>query len=175
MAHKLQIDFCLSVKQKFEQYFINKKVLDIGSGDINGNNNYLFKDCFSICIDLVHGNNVDLVCDASTLNFRDEWFDTIISTECLEHNPSYKETLQNAVRMLKSNGLFLFTCATTGRPEHGTSRSKPHQSLSVQLGIDYYKNLTEEDIRECLDIDLIFKEYQFSTMAQDLYFWGIKK
>lgn len=174
MAHKLEQEFCLSVVQKFPIYFINKKVLDIGSGDVNGNNQYLFTNSFIIGIDVVAGPNVDLVVKAEELTFKNEFFDTIISTECFEHNPHWKGTILNACRMLKSKGLFLFTCATTGRPEHGTLKSKTHQSFTTQIGIDYYKNLTEEDIRSCF-IDDIFSSYEFSTKAQDLYFWGIKK
>jgi hypothetical protein len=35
-------DFTLFVKSIFSSYFINKCVLDVGSGDINGNNRFLF-------------------------------------------------------------------------------------------------------------------------------------
>lgn len=35
--------FTSFVKLNLNDYFINKKVLDVGSGDINGNNNLLFK------------------------------------------------------------------------------------------------------------------------------------
>ena len=175
MAHTLEQEFCLSVKRKHQDMFTNKIVLDIGSGDINGNNNYLFTDCFLIGVDVAPGPNVDLVANAEELTFRNNFFDTIISTECFEHNPKYGETIRNSIRMLKPNGLFLFTCATTGRPEHGTSRSKPFQSLSTTIGIDYYKNLTEEDVRKEINIERVFKSFEFSTKAQDLYFWGIKK
>jgi SAM-dependent methyltransferase len=175
MAHKLEQEFCLSIKERFKHYFQDKIVLDIGSGDVNGNNRYLFDRGIVIGIDIGPGPNVDIIGGAENLSFRDEFFDTIISTECFEHNPSYAETIRNAIRMLKSNGLFLFTCATTGRPEHGTSKYKPNQSFALKVGIDYYKNLTEEDIREAIDIDKSFSSYEFSTKAQDLYFWGIKK
>ena len=42
---------------------------------------------------------------------------------------------------------------------------------------EYYKNVTEEDIRECINIDNIFSYYKFDieTNHCDLYFWGIKK
>ena len=175
MAHKLEQEFCLSVKQLFPESFKNKLVLDIGSGDVNGNNRYLFNNSFVIGLEIGPGKNVDLVCSADKVTFRDELFDTIISTECFEHNPFYAKTIINAIRMLKINGLFLFTCATTGRPEHGTSKSKPDQSFALKIGIDYYKNLTEKDIRTVVDIDNLFSKYEFSTKAQDLYFWGIKK
>jgi len=139
MAHKLEQNFCLSVRTKFQDYFNNKKVLDIGSGDVNGNNRYLFTNCFIIGVDVTNGPNGDLVAKAEELTFKDNFFDTVISTECFEHNHRYADTIRNAIRMLKPSGLFLFTCATTGRPEHGTFKSKANQSFTTQLGIDYYK------------------------------------
>ena len=175
MAHKIQKEFCLSVLEKLPEHFKNQRVLDIGSVDINGNNRYLFTDCDILGIDLMMGPNVDLVCAANELQFRDGYFDIICSTEHYEHDPNWQDSLRNTVRMLRSGGLYLMTCATTGRPEHGTRRSKPEQSLISVLEIDYYMNLTEEDFRSVVNIDEVFKEYAFSTKAQDLYFYGIKR
>ena len=53
MAHQEQINFCLYVKEKYPTFFNNKKVLDVGSGDINGNNRYLFEDCDYFGCDVV--------------------------------------------------------------------------------------------------------------------------
>ena len=91
--------------------------------------------------------------------------------------------------MLKSGGLFLFTCATTGRPVHGIKSLEDESKLKYEnwktmpnvfcedWDNDYYKNLTEEDIRECLDFDKEFEDYEFQVETDhcDLYFWGIKK
>lgn len=175
MAHALQQEFCFKVVKMFPAYFANAIVLDIGSGDVNGNNKLFFKDSFIVGVDVALGPNVDIIDGAQNLKFRDSFFDTIISTECWEHNPQWAESMKNAIRMLKHNGLFLFTCATTGRPEHGTSASKPYQSFATRIGIDYYKNLTEEDIRKAINIEENFEMFEFSTKAQDLYFWGIKR
>ena len=93
--------------------------------------------------------------------------------------------------------MFLFTCATTGRPVHGTPtqdaidiargytnqgniidkwRTMPNVSRK-NWDNDYYQNVTKEDVRACIDIDSIFKQYEFSVNKNhcDLYFWGIKK
>jgi hypothetical protein len=69
--------------------------------------------------------------------------------------------------------LFFFTCATTGRAEHGTKRTGNLWGTSD----DYYKNITEEDVREVLDIEKLFDKPEFSTqsLTKDLYFRGIKK
>jgi SAM-dependent methyltransferase len=179
VSHKEEKEFCKSVKAKFPLFFVNNKVLEIGSGDINGNNNYLFDSCSMIKVDVAYGPNVDLISYAHNLTFVDEYFDTIISTECFEHDKHYEKSILSMYRMLRSGGLMLFTCATTGRPEHGTSRSKPYQVLSTRLENyeDYYRNLTEGDIRKALDIKESFIQFEFSidTNHHDLFFWGIKK
>jgi len=180
MAHQQQIDFCKSVKEVFPSFFKRRLVLDIGSLDINGNNQYLFEDCHYLGIDLHLGRNVDLASRGHELGLPDASVDVIVSTECFEHDCFYDLTLRNIVRMLKPGGLFLFSCATTGRPEHGTRRTTPADAPFIQeLGEwgDYYRNLDESDIRAAIDIDLIFGRFAFSTNLQtcDLYFWGVKK
>ncbi len=180
MAHQEQIDFCLSVKKKFPEYFINQFVLDIGSLDVNGNNQYLFEDCHYLGLDLAEGKNVDILSKGHELLLPDTTFDVVISTECFEHDPYYKLTLNNAIRLLKQGGLLLFSCATTGRPEHGTRETTPSDAPFLQAfgeWADYYKNLEQSDIQTAFAVDELFSKYEFSNCEEshDLYFWGIKK
>lgn len=189
MAHKEQWIFCNKVKNKFPDSFFNKKVLDIGSFDVNGNEEFLFEKCDFYGLDLCPGEGVDIVCPAQEYDAPDEFYDTIISCECWEHNPFYKESIQNAVRLLKSGGLFLFTCATTGRPVHGVKSQENECKINnsnwktmpnvmrEDWDNEYYKNLTENDFRQFLDFGNVFSEYQFEVNLDhcDLYFFGIKK
>ena len=177
MAHPEQVNFCSKVKNKFPDLFKNTCVLDIGSLDINGNNRYLFENCSYIGVDVGDGKNVDYVCRGH--EFRpNKQYGVVISTECFEHDQHWKETIQNCVNLTKSGGIFLFTCATTGRQEHGTTRTTPQDSpFTHSLFNDYYMNLTEDDI---LDVPFFldyFTDYKFSTNThtKDLYFYGIKK
>lgn len=179
MAHAAQMNFFRTVKEKFPEKFINCSVLDIGSLDINGNNRYLFTDYTYIGVDVGEGRNVDVVCKGHEY-VSDTLFDIVISSECFEHDMYYKQTLTNCVSLTRPGGLFTFTCASTGRPEHGTRRTKPQDAPflnSIEEWGDYYKNLTEDDIREVIDIDNIFEKYEltYNGAAHDLYFWGIKK
>ena len=201
MAHKEQREFVMQVKKLYPQFFDDKKVLGIGTfnavGTELGTEKHFFSNCEFIGLDIGPGEGVDIVCPAQEYNAPGESFDTIISCECWEHNPFYEESIQNAVRLLKSGGLFLFTCATTGRPIHGTStqdaidqsRGYTNQGNLIKSWTtmpnvsrkdwnnDYYKNITEQDIRHCIDVDDIFSPYAFSINLDhsDLYFWGIKK
>jgi SAM-dependent methyltransferase len=180
MSHPAQQRFCKYVKDRWPIHFKDRNVLDVGSLDINGNNRFLFENCKYIGIDIADGANVDIVARGDKYNAPDSSVDTIISTECFEHDMYWDGTLKNIVRILKSGGLFLFTCASTGREEHGTNKSKPSESpftSQIQHWEDYYKNLEEADIRNALDIEQLFSAHEFhvDTHWHDIYFWGLKK
>lgn len=189
MAHIEQKNYITKIKNLFPKAFRNCKVLDIGSFDVCGNEAPYFENCEFTGLDIAPGPGVDVVCPAQEYNAPDNYFDTIISCECWEHNPFYKESIQNAVRMLKPGGYLIFTCATTGRPVHGVAsleeKSKEKYSnwktmpnvSRTDWDNEYYKNLTEDDIRNCIDIDSTFLNYEFEleTNHCDLYFWGIKR
>lgn len=174
-------DFTIFVKSILYDYFINKRVLDVGSGDINGNNQFLFDNCHYEGNDVIDTRNVTIVSKTKDLPFENESFDTITSTECFEHDPEYKHSLLKIIEMLKPDGLFFFTCASTGRPEHGTRRTTPNHSYGTIGKIedmeDYYKNLTEKDIMDVLDLKSIFSVWDtyYNSKSNDLYFLGIKR
>lgn len=179
MAHHAQKQFIADIKHEYPEFFKNVKVLDVGSLDINGSIREHFADYEYTGIDIGPGRNVDIVVEGQLYDADDETFDVVASCECFEHNPHWKETFLNMIRMCKSNGLIMMTCATTGRIEHGTTRSDPGSSpLTVKKGWEYYKNLTEKDFREIdLDYDKTFKTFDFfvDEFVKDLYFYGIKK
>lgn len=181
MAHKEQKDYFLEIKNKHSDFFTKKKVLDIGSLDINGNNRHLFTECEYVGLDIAEGNNVDVVSLAHEYSEPNESFDVIISNDCFEHDMFYEKTFQNIVRLLKSGGLFLFTCKTTGSLEHGTLNSDGGFSSPLTIKYpewqNYYKNITEDDVRNSINIDDIFSDYNFSVLeiTSDIRFWGIKK
>lgn len=178
--HPEALAFTLYVRQLFASYFDSKVVLDVGSGDINGNNRELFTNCEYHGNDVIEAPNVTIVSKTMDLPFPDEHFDTIISTECFEHDPTYRESLQKIYRMLKPGGLFAFTCASIGRPEHGTRRSSADASYGTigQLPDmqDYYMNLSIRHVKEVynLDNDFAYWNAYYHMDAKDLYFVGIK-
>jgi len=189
VAHTEQINYVNKIKNKLPNFFNNKKVLGIGTFDVCGSEDSFFDNCDYQGLDLGEGPGVDIVCPAQDYDAPDGSYDVIISCECFEHNPYYKETIINTVRLLKSGGLFLFTCATTGRSVHGVKsledvskekftnwKTMPNVSRE-NWDNEYYKNLVEEDIRECINIEDNFVEFEFEIEDKhyDLYFWGIKK
>lgn len=179
--HPEALHFTQFVKSIFADYFQGKKVLDVGSGDINGNNKNLFENCEYDGNDVCQAPNVTIVSKTKDLLFEDNTFDTIISTECFEHDPEYKESFNKIYKMLKPNGLFAFTCASTGREEHGTRRMHSGSSYGTIANIEdmmnHYKNLTELDLNDVLNLNESFScwETYYNWNSRDLYFYGIKK
>ena len=171
-----QYDFVKSFKEKYTQCFVNAKVLEVGSLDINGSIRNIFENCDYTGLDVGEGSGVDVVCEGQLYQGETDSFDATLSCECFEHNPEWVATFENMIRMTKPQGLVIMTCATTGRMEHGTSRSEASSSpLTIVKGWEYYKNLTKEDFEEAMNLNDFFESYEFTTKGYDLFFWGIKK
>lgn len=182
MAHPAEQNFCIHTKGTFPEYFKGVNVCDIGSLDLNGNNHYLFEDYSYVGIDIGRGPNVNVVSKGHEYRPLDgKKYDTVISTEVFEHDMYWKETIQNVIdNLLRPGGFFIFTCATTGRPVHGTNMFDPQDSpFTIQQDewAGYYMNVTELDVRAAIDLDKYFHIYHFYTNEEscDLYFWGILK
>lgn len=173
--HPAQKQWCEELKRTFPHYFSDKKVLEVGSLDVNGNNRYLFENCEYTGVDVIAGKNVDIVCIAHEFNAQPCSFDVVFSTNALEHDMYYPLTLRKMVELLKPCGLMFFSVAHLWR-EHGTLRASPKDSGTSSMGKEwgnYYKNLTAVDIKSAVDLK-IFEEFSLSMAGQDLRFWGLK-
>lgn len=179
MSHKNQRDFCKSVRRKYSQYFYRIKVLDVGSLDINGNNKYLFRNAIFpfiksdyLGIDIVKGKNVHCVTKACDFLLPIvNYYDTIISTEMLEHDKTWKESLIFMYQAVKPGGLLLITCAGDGREEHGTTK---HHAWTSPGTNDYYCNISNEMFSNILKPKM-FTIYHLEQNNTDLQFYGFKK
>lgn len=175
MAHLQQFRFINFVKEVLPEYFHDKKILEIGSLNINGSVRNFFTECDYLGVDVSVGKDVDVVSNGEDFNGKASSFDVVISCECMEHNPSYEKTFLNMIRLVSPNGLVVMTCATYGRPQHGTIESEPASSpLTLNLGQNYYKNLIQEDFN-IIAFDRFFCDYFFVTdySGNDLYFVGL--
>ncbi len=90
---------------------VKGKILDIGSA--TGELHQRMKDNFDDVtgLDKVAGKNVDVVHDLNTgkLPFGDDYFDTIVLGETLEHVFQPKTLLEECKRVLKPRGTLLIT------------------------------------------------------------------
>jgi len=92
---------------------LNGKLLDFGCG------NKPFKELFNvdeyIGLDLdkidggVNNEDADILYDGKTIPFKDNYFDSILATEVLEHIFNPDEVLQEIYRVCKPNGYLLLT------------------------------------------------------------------
>jgi len=177
VAHYQQLQFIDEVRSAFPEWFENKKVLEIGSSDVNGSVRKFFKNCEYVGSDIAEGPGVDLVCQGQEIDKPSGHFDVVISCECFEHNKYWLETFTNMLRMLKPGGLCIITCATTGRGEHGTMRMmRLGASRWVGLWSDYYQNLSMKDFTEKVNLDNHLMRYAFfkNIYSKDLYLVGVK-
>ncbi len=177
MAHRTQIAWCLKVKEKYPQYFIKKRILEIGSLDINGNNKGLFENCDYIGLDVIKGKNVDVVSIAHEYN-SDIPFDVILSTNAFEHDMYFELTLKKMVELLKPSGLMFFS-ACSNHKVHGTEKTSPWASGTAQINnkkwANYYKHMRIEDITNILNLKEIFSKFSLKDEEKDVRFSGIKK
>ncbi len=194
MSHPAQRKFCKMVRRLFPDHFRNVSVVDVGSLHINGNNRGLFRQSTVNGIDVIKGRNVDLVGKAhevipnltpiKVINWYglnpfypkrkmivQKSFDTIISTEALEHDSTWVDTLDAIYKAVRPGGLILITCAGDGRAEHGTSKVRPQDSPGTN---DYYKNVSNEMFAGIYQPSM-FKDYYLRQFNTDLQFYGIKK
>lgn len=170
MAHPEQREFFQKVKNLWPEIFQDARVLEIGSLNINGTVRDFFTGCDYIGVDVQAGPGVDVVCEGQLLDYPDNSFDVAVSAECFEHNPYWLETFENMVRM--SDGWVLFTCASDGRAEHGTTRTTPQDS-PFTLKWDYYRNLNEQDFRDVFDFSIFdICWFDVNRTSCDLYFVG---
>jgi hypothetical protein len=171
MSHPNQMTFVQSVRSFFPDSFTNKKVLEIGSLNINGSVRQFFNNCEYLGVDIGEGKDVDMVCKGHELPFDNLSFDTVISCECLEHDVHWTATFATMCRLAK--GMVIMTCATNNRPEHGTTATNADAAPFTN---DYYRNLAIHDFVDNFELHGIFKHFGFeiNSDSQDLYFWGKK-
>lgn len=176
MSHADQIRFFDIVARHFPDHFAGR-VIDIGALDINGGPHERISPQEYIGVDLASGPNISLVAKGEDVDLPSGSFDVAMSSECFEHNPHWRATLHNMIRMTRSSGLVVFSTATRGRPEHGTSRSDGGWAapLAVADGQEYYANVTPRQVNACLDDSMMKSRFTvINDRIFDLYFVGIK-
>ena len=166
--------FVKRVRRELYWKFRLRKVLEVGSHNINGSPRKYFWFCDYTGVDISKGKGVDVVMDFAKEHKREHFgvYDVVISTEMLEHCKHWEYALQNMYMALKVGGLLLVTCASIDRLEHGTKRTTPYCSPDTT---DYYGNISKEDFKKVLPPNL-FSQYVLMNGRdkQDLYFYGLK-
>lgn len=167
--------FIKEVRREKWWFFKRKKVIEIGSRNVNGTPRRYFWFCNYHGVDLSEGPGVDYVffIHDSPVPQGKHKYDVVISTDTLEHDRHWVYTLDAMYAWLKPGGLMIITCAGPHMAEHGTTRTLPNCSPETT---DYYRNLSTDDFENILPPDW-FTEYclQYSQGKMNLQFYGIKK
>ena len=124
----------------------NKSILEVGSLDVNGSIRQLFTGKY-IGVDMREGKSVDQVCNAHSLPFANESFDTVISAEMLEHDDKFWFSVAEMGRVLKLNGYLLLTARGIKFQKHN-------------FPSDYYRFTTESfeilfGLAECKPLEIV--------------------
>ncbi len=131
----------LFVRRVLEKYPTRKDVLEFGSKNYNGSVRGAFgEETRYFGIDLVPGNGVDKVADATT--YRPPWpVDTVICNSLLEHTPYPDLVVFNAWQCLEPGGLLILVAPCDPWPVHGTDGGP------LRAG-EWYANVTTEQLAE---------------------------
>ena len=177
MSHPEQLGFFAALADANREVIAGSRLIEIGSYAVNGTmRSYFATTAEYVGMDLVDGPGVDVLTFGHEVDHESGSYDIATSGECFEHDPHWRETFANMVRLTRPGGLVAFTCASAGRPEHGTRRTLVIDSPGTQFeGLDYYRNLTEDDFAD-LDMAGDFSTYKFwhNTSTMDLYFAGVR-
>lgn len=98
-----------------------KRVLEIGSFNVNGSVRDLFETDDYLGVDMREGPGVDAVCNAHDIPYHipQVEFEVIVCTEMLEHDDRFWETMTVIGYMLERGGLLILTARGNGFPLHG--------------------------------------------------------
>lgn len=159
MCHMSIIEWFIEEVSKNSEQFKNKRILEVGSRDVNGSVRPLIeKFCFPqeyMGIDIESGKYVDIILPAEQLvsYFGESSFDIVISTELLEHVKNWRIVINNIKDVLKPKGLIFISTRSYGFPYHGY----PH---------DYWRYEIE-------DIKRIFSDFTILSLQTDFLANGL--
>lgn len=177
MAHPTQFTYVAACANFISDLLPAPDIIEIGSYDVNGSIRSCFPRVNSYTgLDLMAGPGVDVVGSGHEYGVSNT-YDIAISCECFEHNPYWLETFINMIRITRPGGVVIFTCATRGRPEHGTARTDEFSNPGgISQGWDYYRNLLRRDFERKIDMSRHFSVYDFyvANHSKDLMFFVVK-
>jgi len=137
-----------SLKIKYPESFKGVRVLELGSGNVNGTVRDYFEDTKEhIGVDFRKMDCVDLVSYAKDTKFRKSHFDTLISYSMIEHDPDWKESLGNNFPFIKKGGLIFLAWGGESNAKHGEGYGG-HHPVPLKEVKEFILSLGTEELEE---------------------------
>lgn len=106
------------IKKFLEEHKV-KKVLDVGSLDVNGSLKEDFKDYEYTGVDMREGKNVDIVLNAHDLSKKfGKQFDLVVCFDTFEHDDAFWISIKEMKKVLKKNGWLIIGTPSIHHPIH---------------------------------------------------------
>ena len=130
--HAEAFAFLERARREYPWLFQQARVLEAGAYVINGTPRSLFADCEYTGLDWRAGPGVDVVALAHDYAPAQP-FDTLVSTEMLEHDPYWRDSLANLIAHLAPGGGLFLTWAGPERAAHEADCSPTGDYAGVAL------------------------------------------
>lgn len=144
----------------------NLKIVDVGSRDINGSCRVLFPNADYHGIDLVAGNGVDEVADATVWKPK-RLVDMVVCCEMLEHTPQWFDVIAVSYSWLRKGGRLIVTAAGPTRIPHSAVDGGP-----LHAG-EFYENIDPDDLHAMLN-QAGFEFVEIEVAGSDVRGTGVK-
>lgn len=128
-------------------------VLDLGGRDINGSVRPLFPNATDYTVvDILPGEGVDIVADASTWDPGERRWDVVVCCETFEHTAGWPGICRTAYTACRPGGMFIVTTAAPGRQPHsaidGQFRLHPGEHYANVPAVELHRVLVETGWRD---------------------------
>jgi len=144
----------------------NVKIVDVGSRDINGSCRGVFPNADYHGIDLVAGNGVDEVADATVWKPK-RLVDLVVCCEMLEHTPHWADVVTVSYGWLRKGGRLIVTAAGPTRVPHSAVDGGP-----LHAG-EFYENIDPNDL-EAVFIAAGYERVEVEVAGTDVRGTGVK-
>lgn len=143
------------------------RVLDLGGQNVNGtvHDYFTHPDTIITTVDL---ENADVLADITVWRppAGDPGYDVVTATEVFEHVEDWRAVMDTAEACLKDGGVFIATCASTNRPEHGAT------GAPAPAPGEWYRNVGPEELEEAVRNRWRRGEVTYKYPPGDAYLWA---
>lgn len=152
--------------------FKKKKVLEYGSADVNGSVRPYFKECDYTGLDWRADTGVDVVSLMHEYQGIPESYDVVITSSAVEHDPYWKESIENCLKLLKPGGSLILTCAGPAYEKHHEMCAPFRPGLPNEF---YYKGISSQEIKVLIEGITSFKDIEDRSDNRDVMLLFFKK